>query len=239
MSYDIDASRESPNFTEGRKNGIQIIVVHATAGGLKGSLDHLCTPSSEVSAHYVIADDGHIFQLVHDMDTAWHAGKAKWGSETDINDASLGIELVNSNSGREPYEPAQIAALTWLIEFKAYQYGIVSENIVRHLDIALPIGRKSDPADAVGFHWNTWKKSLTIGSDEGLWALWGSLYPLYPDTRHFGIPQAWFKRAALLGEARSGPIYSDDIVFQVFARGVVMYRAGKSKIVLDSEIGAG
>lgn len=234
MSYDIDAkSWKSPNFSGGRDNGIQMIVIHATAGGLKSSLDWLSAPWSNVSTHYVIAEDGRIFQLVHDLDTAWHAGRAKWHNETDVNDASLGIELVNSNSGTDPYEPAQVDALVWLVEFKAHQFGIAFGNIVRHLDVAIPEGRKTDPA---GFDWSGFKKRLTVGSDERTWDLWGSAFPLYPDTRHYGIPQAWFKSAKKLGEARSAAIYGDDLVAQFFEHGAVLHRAGKSKIVLDSEI---
>jgi hypothetical protein len=214
-----------------------MIVVHATASDtLKSAADWLCLESSEVSTHYIIDELGNIYQLVADNLVAWHAGKSKWGDATNLNESSLGVELVNTNSGRDPYEVAQIDALTWLVEFKAYQYSIDLTNIVRHLDVAIPAGRKTDPRDAVGFKWASWKKGLTVGSDEQIWALWGSVIPLYPDTRHFGIPQAWFQRAVLLGEARSSAFYSDDVVIQVFQRGVVLYRDGKSKVVLDSEI---
>jgi len=234
MSYEINATRYvSPNHSE-RTKPISIIVVHSTASDtLKSAAEWLCLESSRVSTHYIIDELGGIFQLVKDSDVAWHAGKAKWGSVSDVNGASLGIELVNDNSGKDVYEAAQIAALTWLVEFKAHQFGIKLENIVRHLDVALPQGRKTDPK---GFDWMGFKKHLTLGSDESVWALWGLEFPLYPDTRHFGIPQAWFKSGAKLGEARSHPIYVDDLVMQIFERGVVLYRAGKSKVVLDSDI---
>ncbi len=233
--FEIDnTTYVSPNHSE-RQKPISIIVIHSTASDtLKSAADWLCAVWSEVSTHYIIDETGAIFQLVDDTKVAWHAGKAKWDGTTDVNGVSLGIELVNLNDGRDPYEPAQIAALTWLVEFKGHQYGVTLDNIVRHLDCAVPQGRKTDPA---GFPWATWKKTLTIGSDESIWALWGSIFPLYPDARHFGIPQAWFKKAALLGEARSNPIYADDLVLQVFQRGCVMYRDGKSKIVFDTEIG--
>lgn len=237
MTYDVDVSRQSPNFDVGRTKPILMVVIHATVGGLQSSLNWLCVPSSGVSVHYLIAQTGKIYQLVADSNTAWHAGKSKWNDIIDANACSIGIELENANDGKDPYEPGQIAALTWLVEFKAHQFGIELDNIVRHLDVAIPSGRKTDPANAIGFQWANWKKGLTIGSDEAIWDLWGVTFPLYPDTRHFGIPQAWFKRAALLGEARSNPIYADDIVFQCFQRGIVLYRDGKSKVVLDSDIG--
>jgi hypothetical protein len=244
MNYDVNNTRfRSPlgNYSKGRAKPIQIIVVHATASDtLESAANWLCNPHSEVSTNYIIDEFGNIFCLVDDNDTAYHAGKSKWGElethykdgTTSINDCSLGIELVNTNSGKDPYEPTQLAALTWLVEWKAHQYSVSLDNIVRHLDVAP--GRKTDPA---GFPWATWRKSLTVGSDEGIWALWGNVVPLYPDARHFGIPQAWFKKAALLGEARSNPLYEDDLVIQVFQHGVVLYRDGKSRIVLDTEIG--
>jgi N-acetyl-anhydromuramyl-L-alanine amidase AmpD len=238
MTYEINAERwVSPNHSE-RTKPIKMLVIHATASDtLESAANWLCLKSSEVSTHYIIDELGNIFQLVDDRDVAWHVGRAKWDDITDVNGVSIGIELVNTNSGKDPYEAAQVAALTWLVEFKAHQHGVSLDNIVRHLDVAVPSGRKTDPRDAVGFHWLTWKKQLTVGSDETIWNLWGSVIPLYPDTRHFGIPQAWFKVAAKLGEARSHPIYSDDVVIQVFQRGVILYRAGKSRIVFDTEIG--
>lgn len=241
MTYDVNATRyRSPNFGP-RTKDISMIVVHSTASDtLASAADWLVALWSEVSTHYIIDEVGGIYSLVDDRNVAWHAGKCDWHGVTDVNGVSLGVELVNSNNGRDVYEPAQVAALTWLVEWKAYQYGISLDNIVRHLDVAIfpdgKLGRKTDPA---GFAWIGWKKGLTIGSDERVWDLWGTVFPLYPNTRHFGIPQAWFKAAAKLGEARSAPVYMDDLVIQVFERGVVLYRDGKSRIVLDSEIGVG
>lgn len=233
--YEINNTRwVSPNHNP-RTKSIEMIVVHSTASDtLKSAADWLCLESSEVSTHYIIDELGHIYQLVDDDRVAWHAGRAKWNDFTDVNGVSLGIELVNSNNGKDPYEVVQVAALTWLVEFKAHQFSIAFENIVRHLDVAIPAGRKTDPA---GFAWGGWKKGLTVGSDEAVWALWGNVIPLYPDSRHYGIPQTWFKAATKLGEARSNAFYSDDMVIQVFERGVVLYRGGKSKVVLDSDIG--
>jgi hypothetical protein len=232
--HTVDATTyRSPNHDE-RSKSISIIVVHSTASDtLKSAADWLCAAWSDVSTHYIIDEAGNIFCLVDDNKVAWHAGKARWDGTTDVNGVSLGIELVNLNDGKDPYEPVQIAALTWLVEWKAHQYGVQAENIVRHLDVAIPAGRKDDPK---GFAWVAWKKTLTVGSDEGVWALWGVAFPLYPDARHFGIPQAWFKNAAKLGAARSNPIYADDMVIQVFDHGTILYRDGKTKVVLDSEI---
>lgn len=246
----------SPNFSQ-RSKPIEMITLHATVSATaKSALSWLCSPASQVSTHFVIDKTGKIFQLVGDSHVAWHAGNSVWhGLETvyktayksgdrSVNDVALGIELVNENDGKDPYTPEQVAALTWLVEWKMHQYSIADENVVRHLDIATfypsgKLGRKTDPAESVGWHWVTWKKGLTVGSDEQVWALWGTQFPLYPDVRHYGIPSAWFKVAAKLGEARSAPLYLDDtLVAQCFQHGAVFYRDGKTKVVLESEIGA-
>lgn len=127
-----------------------MIVLHATAGSARSALAWLSNPTAHVSAHYLIDKSGHIYQLVADEHSAWHAGRASWHGQTAINEQSIGIELENNNDGRDPYPPAQIDALLELAKEKVAQYGIVPEMITRHLDIALPHGRKTDPA---GFPW--------------------------------------------------------------------------------------
>src|SRR5690606_38573042 len=99
----------SPNFEARRP---VIIVVHATEqGSAQESLDTLRTANSKgpVSSHYLVGDDGRIYQLVADGDRAWHAGGGAWGTITDLNNASIGIE--SDNDVGEPYTEAQIASL--------------------------------------------------------------------------------------------------------------------------------
>lgn len=238
----------SPNVTSGRVTPISMIVVHATASDtLESAASWLCLDSSEVSTHYVIDEAGRIFQLVKDEDTAWHAGESKWrGLETtykngqkSVNPASIGVELVNKNDGKDVYEQAQIDALTWLVEWKARQYGIKRENIIRHLDCATPKGRKSDPA---GFAWEKWLESLTFDLAIGdVWSDWGTRFPIYQDQKHFGIPQFWLKHRDQLGEARTFETHitspADDpsldyhfYSFQAFEHGVLIYDVEHKKV---------
>ena len=134
-----------------------MIVLHATAGSARGALAWLTKREARVSAHYLIDKAGHTYQLVADEYAAWHAGRASWKGQTAINEVSLGIELENSNDGHDPYPTAQIDALLRLAQAKVDQYGIAPEMVTRHLDIALPHGRKSDPA---GFPWAEFIRSL-------------------------------------------------------------------------------
>src|SRR5690606_17110821 len=94
-----------------------LIVIHATEqDGVQESLDTLRTRNSggPVSAHYLIGDDGTLYQLVADLDRAWHAGPGRWGTITDVNAASIGIEL--DNDGEEPFAQAQIDSLLRLLD---------------------------------------------------------------------------------------------------------------------------
>src|SRR6185437_5089036 len=94
----------------------QLIVLHFTnEDSAQQALDTLRTANSggPVSAHYLVGRDGHIYQLVSDVDRAWHAGGGRWGTITDVNSASIGIEI--DNNGRVPFPPAQIDSLMRLL----------------------------------------------------------------------------------------------------------------------------
>lgn len=121
-----------------------IIVLHATEqGSVAESLDTLRTGNSggPVSAHYLIGDDGRTYQLVTDEHRAWHAGGGRWGTITDLNSASIGIEL--DNDGVEPFAPAQIASLLRLLEDLCERHGIPRTQVIAHADMAPT--RKRDP----------------------------------------------------------------------------------------------
>lgn len=155
---EIDTTHHSPNHSPRHGHAITMLVIHATAGSYASALAWLCSPASRVSAHYLQRKDGHTDQLVADSEAAWHAGVARWNGETAINEISLGIELENANDGRDPYPPAQYNALLELATTKVVQYHIRLDNVVRHLDIAIPQGRKTDPA---GFPWAKFKVDLS------------------------------------------------------------------------------
>ncbi|ABU56345.1 N-acetylmuramoyl-L-alanine amidase [Roseiflexus castenholzii] len=150
MTVPINTSIRSPNYGSRGGRPISMIVLHATAGTARSALAWLTNPAARVSAHYLIDKAGQIYRLVPDEYAAWHAGRAAWRGETAINEVSLGIELENANNGRDPYPTAQLSALIRLTREKVAQYRIAPDMVVRHLDVAVPRGRKNDPA---GFPW--------------------------------------------------------------------------------------
>ncbi|HEX7815048.1 N-acetylmuramoyl-L-alanine amidase [Dyella sp.] len=121
-----------------------LIVLHATEQtSARASLDTLRTRNSggRVSAHYLIGSDGTIYQLVADEERAWHAGAGRWGSITDVNSASLGIEL--DNDAHSPYPTAQIDSLLRLLDDLTTRWRIPRTQVIGHEDLAPD--RKSDP----------------------------------------------------------------------------------------------
>lgn len=121
-----------------------LIVIHATEqNGVAESLDTLRTANSggPVSAHYLIGRDGKRYQLVADIDRAWHAGPGHWGTITDVNSASIGIEL--DNDGEAAFPPAQIDGLIVLLNDLCTRLDIPRTQIVGHADFAPT--RKRDP----------------------------------------------------------------------------------------------
>ena len=131
----------SENF-EPRKPQL-IIIHHTNMRSLTEALHTLQTsnPQGRVSAHYLIGREGEILQLVADNERAWHAGIARWAGRTDLNSASIGIEL--DNDGSTPFTVPQIAALLRLLTDLTTRLGIEAQQIWGHSDVAP--ARKDDP----------------------------------------------------------------------------------------------
>ena len=139
--------RASPNFN-GRMPDF-VILHHTSDDTVDQALRSLTDPSRQVSAHYLVGRDGSITQLVDERARAWHAGDSKWGGDSDMNSASLGIEL--DNNGREPFPEAQISALLRLLADIKERYHIPAANFLGHADVAPR--RKVDPSRY--FPWKT------------------------------------------------------------------------------------
>jgi N-acetylmuramoyl-L-alanine amidase len=129
----------SPSFDLRRPR--YVILHHTTNDTAARALATLTDPQRMVSAHYLVGRDGVVYQLVDERYRAWHAGTSRWGSESDINSASIGIEL--DNSGFEAYPPEQLRALLALLADIRSRHDIPRENFLAHGDVAP--GRKVDP----------------------------------------------------------------------------------------------
>ena len=139
--------RGSPNHNP---RSAQLIVLHQTEMDSAGAaLLTLRTRNAggRVSAHYLIGNDGQLYQLVAEDARAWHAGASRWAGLDDLNSASIGIEL--DNDGASAFTDAQIAALLRLLEDVTTRLQIPRHAVVAHGDIAPT--RKRDPG--VLFPW--------------------------------------------------------------------------------------
>lgn len=143
----------SPNVNQ-RPAGapIDTIVIHSTViNTLERTTVAFNREASQVSAHFTIGRDGSYVQHVSTFDRAWHAGASvDVNGRANLNHYSIGIELVNLNDGKDPYPDAQLQVLRNIIRGLQRRHPI--RQLVSHEYIAVPRGRKSDPA---GFPWES------------------------------------------------------------------------------------
>ena len=139
--------RPSPNFGP-RNAAVSMIVLHYTGmANRDAALARLTDAAAEVSAHYLIDEQGAAFRLVAEEQRAWHAGVAFWHGVRDVNSASIGIELVNPGHefGYVAFRAPQIETLIDLMKEIGVRHRIASRDIVGHSDVAP--GRKTDPGE--------------------------------------------------------------------------------------------
>jgi len=150
----VDALHASPNI-EPRRAGAHpsILLLHYT-GMMDADLaiDWLSRPEAKVSCHYVIDDAGRITQMVAEDQRAWHAGQSHWAGESDINSASIGIEIHNPGHalGYPDFLPAQIDAIIALSRDIVQRHRISPQRVLAHSDVAPH--RKIDPGEK--FPWD-------------------------------------------------------------------------------------
>lgn len=152
----------SPNFNE-RRAPPDVLVLHYTGMETgEAALARLRDPEAAVSSHYLVEEDGRVFRLVDEARRAWHAGRGVWLGETDLNAASIGIEIVNPGHefGYRDFPDTQIAAVIALVEDIRSRWSIPNNRIVAHSDLAPE--RKEDPGERF-----PWKRLAEAG--HGLW----------------------------------------------------------------------
>ncbi|MBA2920291.1 N-acetylmuramoyl-L-alanine amidase [Sphingomonas sp. MAH-20] len=125
-----------------------MIVLHYTGmQDADSAIRRLCDPDAKVSSHYLVTEEGQVLRLVDEANRAWHAGRSHWRGITDVNSASIGIEIVNPGHefGYRPFPEEQIDALVPLVHAIKERYGITRGNVVGHSDVAP--ARKQDPGE--------------------------------------------------------------------------------------------
>ena len=169
--FQVDSSTY---ISRGKEERIKFIILHYTALDNVGSIREL---TGGVSAHFLVLDedDNKIYSLVPLEQRAWHAGVSAFRGRTNINDTSVGIEIVNDGIAKEyrsdpnpyhpydhyvDYKPIQIEKAAQIIKYVAEKYNIPARNIVAHSDIAP--SRKKDPG--AKFPWKELYDKYNIGA---------------------------------------------------------------------------
>jgi len=183
----------SPNIDE-REGPVEFLVMHYTGmQDAASAIALLCSPAAKVSAHYVVDEDGTVYCLVPEEKRAWHAGISYWRGRRMLNDASVGIEIVNPGHewGYRAFPAVQMAAVRELSLGILSRHNIPARNVVAHSDIAP--NRKQDPGEL--FDWKAlaaagiglWTDDFTASMD-----FWADLAAIGYDV---GLPPADVIRA--------------------------------------------
>jgi N-acetylmuramoyl-L-alanine amidase len=139
----------SANFDE-RRGGREpdMILLHYTGmATAAAAIERLCTTGTEVSAHYIVLEDGAVVQSVREAARAWHAGISFWAGEADINTRSIGVEIVNPGHdlGYPDFPLRQTAAVIALCKGIMLRRNIPKQRVLGHSDVAP--ARKKDPGE--------------------------------------------------------------------------------------------
>ena len=202
----------SPNFDE-RQLPVSMLVLHYTGmPDADSAIERLLDPEAKVSAHFLVDEDGTVLRLVPEDKRAWHAGRSYWRGITDVNSASVGIEIVNPGHefGYRLFPDEQVAALIPLINDIKERHGISRGNVVAHSDIAP--ARKEDPGEL--FPWSALaKRRLALPSPtrelmDPFWTDAGFLLAL----ERFGYDVTDQKKAVIAFQRRFRPDRIDGII---------------------------
>ncbi len=170
----VESLHPSPNIDE-RRNGLfpTLLILHYTGlPSVERSIEVLADPRCKVSCHYVVAEDGRITQMVAERMRAWQAGVSYWAGETDINSASIGIEIQNpGHTGGYPDFPyLQMTAVRDLCRDIMHRHGMAPAGVLAHSDVAP--ARKIDPGEKFDWAWlasqgvGHWVPPEPIGDDD-------------------------------------------------------------------------
>ncbi len=184
-----------------------MLVLHYTGmESTDAALARLCDTAAQVSAHYLIDEDGGIHRLVEESKRAWHAGLGYWRGHRDINGRSVGIELANPGHefGYRSFPEPQMQALVDLSRDILGRRAIPARNVVGHSDVAPD--RKLDPGEFMDWQRlaeagiGTWPDDSADPSENPLKDL--AAYGYDVSTRHvISAFQRHFRPACIDGRA--------------------------------------
>lgn len=152
LNHQSDEYRIEVVKSENASERVRFLVMHFTTIDFETSLRVLTQPSSRpVSSHYLIPESGdptyphkdlRVYQLVDEYRRAWHAGRSSWEDRSQLNDHSIGIEIVNKSECHPPPEStpeAEADAVCFFPEFDTAQIDLLialsKDILARYPDI--------------------------------------------------------------------------------------------------------
>lgn len=147
--------RPSSNFGDRKGDRpVDTLVLHYTdTQSAADALAILTDPAKQVSAHYLLDEDGTVYHLVDEEYRAWHAGLSYWRGDRDVNSRSIGIEIQNPGErfGYRVFPDVQMQALVLLVRGIMARWPIEQRNVIGHSDVACD--RKHDPGHLFDWRW--------------------------------------------------------------------------------------
>lgn len=135
---------------------IDMVVVHVTQGSFDSAVKVFQDPGHGAASHYIVRDDGHIAQMIRELDVAYHAGNRGY------NERSVGIEHAGFVDRPQDFTDAMYAASARLTAGICRRYGIPvdREHIIGHVEV--PGTDHTDP----GEHWD-WDRYMRLVRQAG------------------------------------------------------------------------
>ncbi|MFD0024885.1 N-acetylmuramoyl-L-alanine amidase [Streptomyces sp. NPDC058382] len=127
------------------------VVIHVTQGSFRGAVSAFQNPRHGAAAHYIVRKDGHVTQMIRELDVAFHAGNRSY------NERSVGIEHEGFVDRPQDFTPAMYAASARLTAAICGRYGIPVDrkHIIGHVEV--PGTDHTDP----GKHWD-WDRYMKL-----------------------------------------------------------------------------
>lgn len=156
----INKNHSSKNHSPREHGSIRYLILHYTERDFETSLQLLT--EGKVSSHYLMSEEGGVYQLVDEEKKAFHAGVSHWHGDVGLNETSIGIEIVNAGaeSGFPDFPVKQIESVIALCQDIIQRHNILPQHVLAHSDIAP--NRKKDPGPKF-----PWKQLAEVGV--GVW----------------------------------------------------------------------
>ncbi|GAA1941606.1 N-acetylmuramoyl-L-alanine amidase [Streptomyces durmitorensis] len=131
--------------------GIDMVVIHVVQGGYATALRVFKDPAHGAAAHYVVRKDGHVAQMIRELDVAFHAGNKSY------NERSIGIEHEGFVDRKSSFTDAMYESSARLTAgiCERYDIPVDRKHIIGHVEV--PGTDHTDP----GPHWD-WDRYIGL-----------------------------------------------------------------------------